>query len=144
MSSFVTLDDLDQRSKARVVRNATRTDGKLPYKVEVIGDVVIVDASTPALAAAATVIVYLTSNGLSGGGSLFGSMPFVQVTSDRDRTPGGLARAGAPPNPTTAMNLTLGVAADVCWIPGASTWGVEITNSTGAATGFSVKAWGTR
>jgi hypothetical protein len=119
-------------------------DGKSPYTLAVIGDMAIVDVSTGEVASGSTTIVYLTDNGESGGKSLFGQMPFVQVASDRDRTPGGLSRAGSPPSPSKALNLTLGASADVCWIPGASTWGVEITNSTGAATGFSVKAWGTK
>lgn len=127
---------LDERTRVKRVLEVSREDGQDPLRISRIGDETRFEAATKEVASAATVTVWLTQNRGARGGSLFRTKPFVEV----ERTTETLIRAGGPSSPSKNLDLTLHTNRMVCWDGANEVWKVVITNDSGAAAFFHVKA----
>jgi len=136
---------LEHRTIRRTVVNTDRRSGLKTYVVEAIGDQRFVWAGTGDVAAAGSVTLYLTTNGESGGDSLFQRAPVIFVGRDLARTSAGIAAASGPL--AVGQDWSLGsrhdeVDKDLLYLGQTRCYAVKVTNKMTTTENFVVIAQG--
>jgi hypothetical protein len=127
-------------ARQRTLLNVDRRTGNDPLSISSLGDQRTLWASTGLLANGATKRIYLTVAGTSGAPAVWDRIPAVTVYV---RDGGGvLARADAPLDPSTNMNLQMVATWELIWVGSNKTWVVDVTNEIGSSRDFLIRAEG--
>lgn len=134
----------DDGSRKRGLIDEDRTTTTRSLSIYTIGDMKFFWVTTGVVAVNGSATVYLTSNGTAGGDNLFTNSPLVSVRYDGNGEAGGFVRGQGPEKPGSAyIARDRGdIWVDEKWIASNEVFAVVVTNKSGSAADFVVKAQG--